>query len=114
MSACFLESFHVSDKGRGLDDTRSARPDGGWASLDILADLLNLRPHVALADDIALLRCVIEEDRRGAQSGTGSTRSRRRSICSTRRSRLFSLRLIAARSVWKRATPSYRVLTRVT
>ena len=50
-----LEVFvHVGDVGRGLDDVGERRAGGFERGLDVLADLLDLGAHVALADAVAV------------------------------------------------------------
>ena len=48
-----VERVGIGDVGARQDDVGRLCPCGLEAGLDILADLLDLRPHVALADDIA-------------------------------------------------------------
>jgi hypothetical protein len=46
---------HVGDVRVALDDVGERRTGGSQGGLDVLADLADLRPHVALADDVAVL-----------------------------------------------------------
>src|SRR5882724_4409636 len=46
--------IHVGDIGRGLDDVGERGAGGFERGLDVLADLLDLGAHVALADAIAV------------------------------------------------------------
>jgi hypothetical protein len=49
------ELIGIGDVSSGFDDVGEARSRRRQAGLDFLADFLQLRPHVALADDLAAL-----------------------------------------------------------
>ena len=48
--AVLLELIEVGDIGIGLDDIGQGGAGGFKAGLDVFADLLDLGPHIALAD----------------------------------------------------------------
>src|SRR5262249_21731504 len=52
--AVFREFRVIGDESVGLDDVGEGGTRRFEAGLDVLADLLDLRPHVALADTIAV------------------------------------------------------------